>query len=290
MNIAKFKWKEDRCVHCQKCLYTCPAQLFSFDEKGQLKMKEVDRFGWDGCWQCQRCMAVCPSDAISILNKNPKDSVKNVSANEASEIMNRLIRNRRSCRRYLDKNVDHELLKEILATLQNAPTGGNKQPVELTLMDDKTMMQHFRNEAYERMEALARQGIYANSFDKKSYEQMIEWQSHVRPDALFCGAPHILIPHAQKDIPCAIQDVNIYCAYFELLCAANGLGAICMTYPLDVLNLMPDIKSQLQIPEDHYIGMIIGFGYPEITYARGVQREDCRKIKRIRFGLENLTH
>lgn len=38
----------------------------------------------------------------------------------------------------------------------------------------------------------------------------------------FCGAPHILIPHAPKNIPCAVQDVNMAAAYFELLCNANG--------------------------------------------------------------------
>lgn len=283
MNITNFKWDKNKCINCKKCLYTCPAQLFSFNSDGELKMKEVDSFGWDGCWKCQRCMAVCPTAAISILDKEPSESVQNNMNKKVSGMMDTLIRNRRSCRRYLDKNVDGKLIDAMLATLQNAPTGGNKQPVELTLIDNKETMKLFRDVAYKRMEELAQSGIYAKSFDKKSYEQMLEWQSYARPDALFCGAPHILIPHAQKNVPCAVQDVNIYCAYFELLCAANGLGAICMTYPLDVLNLMPDIKKKLQIPEDHYISMIIGFGYPEIRYARGVQREDEKKIKRIEF-------
>lgn len=46
-----------------------------------------------------------------------------------------------------------------------------------------------------------------------------------------------------------------------------------ITFPLDVLNLMPDIKALLEIPEDHFIGMIIGFGDPQIRYARGAQRK-----------------
>ena len=39
----------------------------------------------------------------------------------------------------------------------------------------------------------------------------------------------------------------------------------------------------LQIPEDHYISLMVGFGYPEIRYARDVQREANGKIKRIVF-------
>ena len=46
---------------------------------------------------------------------------------------------------------------------------------------------------------------------------------------------------------------------------------------------MPNVMKLLQIPEDHYISLMVGFGYPEIRYARGVQREANGKIKRIVF-------
>ena len=46
-----------------------------------------------------------------------------------------------------------------------------------------------------------------------------------------------------------------------------------MTFPLSVLELMPRIRAMLEIPEEHYVGMIIGFGYPQIPYARGTQRK-----------------
>jgi hypothetical protein len=57
-----------------------------------------------------------------------------------------------------------------------------------------------------------------------------------------------------------------------------------LTFPLGVLNTMPDIKELLQIPKDHYIGMVIGFGYPEISYARGVQKTiGEERIHRLKF-------
>jgi hypothetical protein len=36
----------------------------------------------------------------------------------------------------------------------------------------------------------------------------------------------------------------------------------------------------LGIPDDHYMGLIIGFGYPEIVYARGVKKDRSSKIHR----------
>ena len=81
-----------------------------------------------------------------------------------------------------------------------------------------------------------------------------------------------------------MQDVLVAGTYFELLCASRGLGAVMMTYPLGVLDLMPAIKARLENPEDHYLGMLIGFGYPEIRYARGVQKTiDAHRVHRPRF-------
>jgi hypothetical protein len=54
-----------------------------------------------------------------------------------------------------------------------------------------------------------------------------------------------------------------------------------MSYPAEVLNeLAPQAREMLNIPKDHYTGLIVGFGYPEIPYARGVQKERPGKIHR----------
>ncbi|WP_417088649.1 nitroreductase family protein, partial [Eubacterium maltosivorans] len=173
---------------------------------------------------------------------------------------------------------------DMLERLADAPNGGNKQQVEFTLIDDKEQMKQFRQLAYSRMETLAAQGIYPEGFGKEAFEDMKRWEKTVRPDMLFCGAPHILIPHAPLGRGEPIQDVVIAGTYFELLCASRGLGAVMLTFPLAVLEQMPDIKAMLKIPDNHYIGMMIGFGYPEIKYARGVQREmEKSRIHRLRF-------
>lgn len=142
-------------------------------------------------------------------------------------------------------------------------TGGNKQQVEFTLIDDRGQMNHFRQLAYSRMEELAARGIYPKGFDKEAYEDMKRWKKTVRPDMLFCGAPHILIPHAPLGHGEPIQDVVIAGTYFGLLCASCGLGPVMLTIPLDALEQMPDIKAMLNIPDYHYIGMMIGLVIPK---------------------------
>ena len=236
------------------------------------EIRDFGAFGWDGCWRCEHCLAVCPRGAISIFGKTPEDSLAPVKPETAAPVMDALVTNRHSCRRFQNRNVEPELVRGMLELLANAPNGGNKQLVEFTLIDDKDRMDRFRALACEKMDALAEGGIFAAGFDRPSYEQLKGWEATVRPDMLFCGAPHLLIPHAPLGRGEPKQDVMVASAYFELICASRGLGCVMMTYAKDVLALMPEIGALLEIPEDHFIGMILGFGYPEIRYARGTQR------------------
>lgn len=273
MNIANFKVDIQKCIRCQRCTYVCPGQILTLDTDGLIKMEHFEQFGWNGCWKCEHCLSVCPTGAISILGHKPEDSLEQIDINKTTSTLNSLIANRHSCRRYLDKNVDQKIIDDMIQRLANAPNGSNKQQVEFTLISDKEQMNYFQTLAYKRMDELASKGIYPKGFDQESFEDMKRWEKKVRPDMLFCSAPHILIPHAPLGKGEPIQDVIIARSYFELLCASRGLGAIIMTFPLDALDQMPDIKALLKIPQNHYIPMIIGFGYPEIKYTRGVQKQ-----------------
>ncbi len=235
-------------------------------------MADFEGFGWNGCWKCEHCLAVCPAGAVSIFGRRPEDSLPPVKAADAAPVLDALIANRHSCRRYQDRDVDPGVIRDMIGRLANAPNGGNKQQVEFTLIDDRKQMERLRTLAFREMEALAKEGVYPEGFDRASYEDMKRWRKTVRPDMLFCGAPHLLIPHAPLGKGEPVQDVLVAGTYFELLCASRGLGAVMLPFPLGALKRMPRIRAMLEIPEDHYTGMFIGFGYPEISYKRGVQK------------------
>ena len=62
-----------------------------------------------------------------------------------------------------------------------------------------------------------------------------------------------------------------------------------MSYPSDVIcQLAPHARHMLEIPEDHYMRLIVGFGYPEIPYVRGVQKD--RPGKSIGIHRDNFKH
>ncbi len=270
MNKAEFKVNRDRCVGCSQCVKVCPGGVLRM-AGGVPEIADFDEFGWSGCWRCEHCLAVCPTGAISIFGKRPEDSLP--PSSDSACVLDALIANRRSCRRYQQRDVDKAVIDGMLAQLANAPNGGNKQLVEFTLLDSVESTARFRRIAYRRMEELAASGVYPDGFGKASYADMKRWEEIVRPDMLLCGAPHLLIPHAPRGSGEPERDTMIASAYFELLCASRGLGAVIMTFPLGAMSNMPEVRALLQIPENHFVGAVIGFGYPEIRYARGVQRE-----------------
>ena len=282
-NITDFQVDETKCIGCGLCKRACPSMLIDINVAGKAQIQEVERMDWYGCWGCQHCLAVCPQGAISVLGRKPEDSLPLVGP-EAAGMIDSLIAGRRSCRHYKDENVDPKLLEGMLKVLECAPTGGNKQKVEYTIIDDKEQMAKFRKLLREGVDKLKAAGTYPYSWDEESFQIMEDrGPQAMNGDIFFCSAPHLFIPHMPKQFGSCATDVGISLSYFELMCAAKGLGAVFLGFPLGLLRMMPELQALLQIPEEHYVGSAIGFGYPEFTYARGVQKDGKAKIHRLKF-------
>ena len=69
-----FKCDIDKCTGCGLCTKVCGTSVLHVID-GVACMDPVTEVGWDGCFRCQHCLAVCPEGAISILGKDPADSL-----------------------------------------------------------------------------------------------------------------------------------------------------------------------------------------------------------------------
>jgi nitroreductase/Pyruvate/2-oxoacid:ferredoxin oxidoreductase delta subunit len=274
--MLDFAVNEGRCTRCDECVIECPSRIIVRDGDG-LPRIEPDKEAL--CIQCQHCMAICPPAAISIFGKRPEDSLPLSSTSFPSlDSMLRLVRGRRSIRRYKDTNVDPALIRQLLTALANVPTGVNRRELTFTVVDDKTVMQTVRRQTMETLAAAATANRIPPTF---TYLQTaVSAYFEHGADVIFRGAPHLLVISAPPDAPCPREDVALALAYFELLAQSAGLGTVwCGMFKM-ALEILPESKTLIGLPAKHaYYTML--FGTPAIRFPRAVQRDAAAVIRRV---------
>ncbi|MDD5676953.1 MAG: nitroreductase family protein [Kiritimatiellae bacterium] len=275
--MLQFTVNEKLCTRCGLCAADCPARIITQEGKALPSIRPDQEAE---CLQCQHCLAICPTAAISILGRNPDNSLP-LSADSFPRLdsMSRFIRGRRSIRKYKDENVDPALIRQLLATLANVPTGVNRRALTFTVIDDKAVMHRLRENVLAALATAIKAGRiperlkYLQNAPPAYYER--------KEDILFRGAPHALVVSAPPDAPCPAEDVVLALAYFDLLAQSARLGTVWWGMLKMVLETLPDLKALIGLPprQRYYYGML--FGIPAIHYPRTVQRDDAAVVKRV---------
>lgn len=270
----------EKCTHCGLCVKTCWNGALKMEENGYPEICVTELTDeWNMCWECQRCLAVCPTGALSILGKSASDCIPR-SKIAKPEAIEALITNRRSCRSYKNQNVDKTLIDHILHITGNSPTGSCNQLVEYTVIDDKDTMKEFAELFHKELFDAADRGIYPGRFTKEDIA-FFRTKYESGESFLFRGAPHALFVHAPVGKGEWVYDTQIALTYAELLMESYGIGTIYVSTPGAALDICPKSRAFLEIPENHYITVPMGFGYPEYTFKRGVCRSDALKITHL---------
>lgn len=126
----------------------------------------------------------------------------------------------------------------------------------------------------------ADRGIYPGRFTKEDIA-FFRTKCKQGESFMFRGAPHALFVHAPIGRGEWVYDTQIALTYVELLMESYDIGTIYVSTPGAALSICPKSRAFLGIPENHYITVPMGFGYPEYTFKRGVSRSDALKIHHL---------
>lgn len=254
----------DRCTQCGQCAEDCPVGVLEADGGPPRVLPHRE----NACIGCQHCLAVCPAAALSVFGLNPDHSpeVRPVSP----EMVENLMRGRRSVRRYKKEAVPREIVDRLVSVVMYAPSGKNRRQVSFTLVDDPHVMDVVRSRTYECIRKAAREnrlpekmGFFARFADA--------WAKG--GDPIFQHAPHMVIASEAVENPSAEANPFIALTYFELMAASLGLGTLwCGFARWALCDVAPETLRLLGIPENHRSMYVMLFGYPAVRYARTVQR------------------
>ena len=262
--MIDFSIDREKCIQCGECAADCPAGIIAMGDFPE--MTDEGR-----CYRCLHCFTVCPTGAVSILGLTPEESDPAKDLPSPAQ-MTDLIKWRRSVRRYRDENVPTALIDELVRTTCHAPTGVNAQGVVFTVVRDKAFMDTLRRETLKRLGSMVDAGKLPDGLVGQYLGFAVRaWRTEGR-DAIFRGAPHMLLTSTPPGVPCAVQDAHIALTTFELLASANGLGTLWDGMFMMALAICPQLRETLRIPADHAIGYAMLFGRPDVQYHRPVKR------------------
>ncbi len=180
------------------------------------------------------------------------------------EVFWRLIRGRRSIRRYQDRAIPRELLEKLLTAATWAPSAHNRQPWRFCVVTEKPVQEQLSRRMAQRW----REDLRQDRADPEVIERRIAI-SHARitgagalilaalsmedmdayPDQLRSTAEYIM----------AVQSTALACQNLLLAAHFYGLGACWMCAPLFV----PDaVREALSLPASWEPQALITLGYP----------------------------
>ncbi len=258
----------EKCIGCGQCASDCPAMIISMETGLPTIAPDLEQF----CIHCLHCVAICSEGAVAIHGYGPREGeslpAENMVRPEQMEI---LLKGRRSIRNYQDKNIDPMLIEKLIEVASHAPSGHNDRQLLYTLIDDKGVLFDLREEAVAGLEKLIAEDLLPEGMGM--FDDIVKAWKNSGNDILFRGAPHLLVVSALKESAAPLQDCLIALTTFELYAQTYGIGTIWNGLAtLTITELVPSLKKRLNIPKDHEIGYVMGFGYPAIVYERTINR------------------
>nr|WP_321452295.1 nitroreductase family protein [uncultured Carboxylicivirga sp.] len=266
--MLDFKIDEALCTQCSLCAKECPSLIID-GKNGIPVIKEGKE---KNCIKCQHCLAVCPTGALSIFGKNPEDSMAVTNEIPSADEMERLIKTRRSVRKFKKAEVEEATIQKLIESAAYAPTGHNKNQVLLSATYTRAEMDKVREVVYNAIKKAKEEGKLEGALSLYGAFQHV-WETK-GIDVIFRDAPHLIIATAPAANSNGVADSVISLSYFELLANSMGIGTLWNGILKVVMEqVVTELKTSFNIPEDHTIGFMMVYGLPAVKFARSVQSE-----------------
>jgi nitroreductase/NAD-dependent dihydropyrimidine dehydrogenase PreA subunit len=266
--MSLFQIDESKCKRDGICAKECPARIIELRDKDAfptpINLAEVN------CIQCGHCMAVCPHGALTLNNWSLEEFpiIQKELLPSSDEVRQFLIA-RRSIRRYKKEVISHKILEELIDLGSYAPTGHNKQQVNWTVFENPEKVKQLVPLVIDWAKLMASK--IPDPLIAKGMENLaLAWDKGYDP--IMREAPHLIMVHAQADLPSIQADCVIALTYLELYAAAKGLGTCWAGYLTAAANVYPPLREALGLPEGHRCFGAVMIGYPQFKYHRSPKR------------------
>jgi len=267
------------CIGCGQCVSECPTNALSSSD-------DAIMYNESKCMNCGHCFAVCKYCGIKMkTEKLYKDET----------VLSKIIANRRSVRKYKKLPVEDEVIDKLVYYSSYYPSAINQKTVNFTIITDKMVIDHIKNEVVNGMKKSFRllnnpvSYFFAKIILGKSINKVLRYKDIFEKmdkdkDLLTFGAPTLVFVHGNKKDVLIDEDAHYAAHNFILLAYEKGLGTCFMGFIRRAINSDDKLKSVVKIPKDHNIYTVFTLGYPDVEYLREIPQEP------IKYNLINYDY
>lgn len=256
---------KEKCSNCRQCIQECGRGYFSIDEEKEVVFNDT----LTACNICGHCIAICPEDAI--LTKDLDDVETFPGIDSPGDIVEydkiyKLLRAKRSTRRYKNKKVPKEIIQKVFEAMRYAPSASNARAWRYIILSDPEQIELLSNEIVKT------QYQYMGF---QSAEQALKYFKSIGR-SIFYNAPHVIILYyrvVEKNsimIGLRANDAGIALTYGMLAAESLGLGTCWIGMIQGAVPMNKEILNIIGIK-----GMVLGaftLGYPAVKYRRTTPR------------------
>ncbi len=257
----------ENCIKCMKCVKDCPSDAIDI-EQGTIN---------DTCIHCGHCVAICPESTIFPDGETvTKLETGTVSASDFQQFSAGV----RTCRSYLQKEVDEKLLDELVENMKNYPSASNARPIEVTIIKTKEQVQKLNHQTAQKL--IKTIGMITSpvlmpilrilapkiGVDKlNNYKKQFIARQSPESSQICHHAPVVMLFHAPKTkYGMASADANIWATYTSLHANSLGMGTCFNGFIVNAMERSKSMRNAFKIPSNQMVYASLLIGHPKVKY------------------------
>ncbi len=238
-----------RCGGDGLCVAVCPSGCLEADAEGRPVAADPAV-----CNACGHCVAVCPRDALFHSRIDPAAVRPNARSWPEPDVVDGLLRGRRSIRAYADRPVSRETLAELIDVARFAPTASNAQEVSWIVTNDSEKMRELAGLTAGWFKEIGQRAKYCSMWEQGK-------------DYFLRGAPALAVAHTPADAPFGAADCGIALTFLELAAVSRGLGTCWAGLVTMAAAHSVALRRALGLGEGQTMHGGLMLGYPSVRYA-----------------------
>ncbi len=188
------------------------------------------------------------------------------------------IKERRSIRRYKNKEIPKRLIKEIIEAGRYAPSAHNSQPWRFIVITNKKKIKELSNYVKSWFKRRERIGHIIGFFNKKIKDELEATKKRlVEQDLFFYDAP-LLILICAKPNRFTVQNCSSAAQNMMLAARSLGIGSCWIGFADLTVNRNRKLMGSLEVPKEHKIYAHLIFGYPVKFPEKAMERKEEANI------------